>query len=141
MHRPRRRRSLWRVSSPHTDQYGRMVPESWSLRGHPDLHRAMSSEQVGSFCCAERCLCRQSALAGSSETISATKNSVRQSSSTCVLSGATMGALESVSAVYRCLPATCLMVYEKRIKRIRKRNTLGGRQSKLVLPRRGTSGL
>ena len=89
----------------------------------------------------DTCADRQSVFAGSSETISATKSSVRRSSSMCVLSGATMGALESISAVYRCLPATCLMVYKKRIKRIRKHNTLGGRQSKLVLPRRGTNGL
>ena len=92
------------MSSPRTGQYGRMVPESCSLRGHPDLQRAMTSEQVGSMCCGVRYLCSQSALAGRRETMLATKSSLRLSSSMCVLSGAATGALESVSAVYKCLP-------------------------------------
>ena len=90
-HLPGRRRSLWRVSSPLTGQYGK---------------RVSGSAQVGSLCCAVRYLCRQSVLAGRSETTPATNRSVRLSSAKCVLSGVATHAPKSVSMVYSCLPAT-----------------------------------
>ena len=93
-------------SSPHTGQCGEMFPRSWSLRSHPDFQRAMSSAQVGSLCCAVRYLCRHSALAGRRETTSATNHSMWLSSAAYVLSGVAIGALETASAVCRCVPAS-----------------------------------
>ena len=51
------------------------------------------------------------------------------------------GALESASARYRDLPGQWRTVYWNRIRRRRKRSTLGGSESKLLLPKIGTSGL
>ena len=90
---------MWRVSSPHTGQYGKMDSGSWSLRGHPDLQRTRSFAQVGSLCYAVRYLRKQSALSGRIDTTLATKHSVRLLSARCVLSGVATGALESVSAL------------------------------------------
>ena len=101
-----RRTSLRRVVSPLTGQYEKIILESWSLWGHPDLQRTMSSIQVGSLCCAVWYLCKVSALDRSRETTSATNHSVWLSYAACVQSGVATGALESATAVCRCLPAT-----------------------------------